>query len=344
MKWTAFFVFVFSVVSMGGMLLFASSKECIYVDAKETNTVDLHAIKDTEFEESKRELEISEGKMKAANFCIPLSTMTKDNDITVENRYLEHKMYITIEGLEKDFYDSNPLSANENYVSKAYYSYEKGYTRIELQLNKLYEHSAVVKNGNLYLDFYNPKELYEQIIVIDAGHGGDDAGVTLNGAREKEITLKIVKSLKEKLDNTDIRVYYTRLDDRTIADEDRAVLANQSMADMLISIHAGKEEDTTIFGAKALYNPNYFIPNLGSIELSDILEKNLVAACGTQALGLEESKEDVVVKEGKVPTCLLEVGRLSHSKEARLLSDEEYIDKIAQGIYEGILSAYEKTE
>lgn len=324
--------------------MFASSKECIYVDAKETKEVALHAIKDTEFEESKRELEILEGKMKAANFCIPLSNTIKDNSITVENRYLEHKMYITIEGLEKDFYDSNPLSCNENHVAKAYYSYEKGYTRIELQLNKLYEHSTVVKNGNLYLDFYNPKELYEQIIVIDAGHGGSDTGISINGTKEKDITLKIVKSLKEKLDSTNIRVYYTRLDNRTIADGDRALLANQSQADMLISIHAGEEEDTSVFGAKALYNPNYFIPDLGSIELSDILEKNMVAVCGTQALGLEEVKEDIVVKEGKVPTCLLEVGRLSNPKEARLLSNEEYTDKIAQGIYNGIMSAYEKME
>ena len=60
-----------------------------------------------------------------------------------------------------------------------------------------------------------PHEVYDKVVVIDAGHGGRAVGANKQGINEKDIDLAIVLKLKEIFDNSDqnIGVYYTRTDD-----------------------------------------------------------------------------------------------------------------------------------
>ena len=77
-------------------------------------------------------------------------------------------------------------------------------------------------------------------IVIDAGHGGDDAGVVgPGGAKEKDLTLAVARRVKAAIEGRlGIRVLMTRDDDKAMPLDDRSALANNSKADLLLSLHA----------------------------------------------------------------------------------------------------------
>lgn len=79
----------------------------------------------------------------------------------------------------------------------------------------------------------------EYVIVIDAGHGGHDAGCVGRKAREKDIVLDVAKKLGEKLrsEMSDVKVVLTRSDDRFIPLQERANIANRAGGDLFISLH-----------------------------------------------------------------------------------------------------------
>ena len=76
------------------------------------------------------------------------------------------------------------------------------------------------------------------IVVLDAGHGGDDGGNTHHGTKEKDVALKAVLSLGKKLEATQgVKVIYTRKTDVFIPLIKRAQIANDAKADLFVSIH-----------------------------------------------------------------------------------------------------------
>ncbi len=76
------------------------------------------------------------------------------------------------------------------------------------------------------------------LIVIDAGHGGKDAGACCGGKREKDVVLQIAKALKEALEDEGYRVYMTRSSDRYLTLGQRTRMADRLHAKLFISIHA----------------------------------------------------------------------------------------------------------
>ena len=126
--------------------------------------------------------------------------------------------------------------------------------RFTFCMNRIYEPELLESEDVCYIVLRRPKEVYSHVVVIDAGHGGDDEGT---GSvdwkyREKDSALKIVGCLKQILDGTDIKAYYTRLDDRDISKRDRVRLAKDAGADVLISVHCNASDayDTTAKGVE----------------------------------------------------------------------------------------------
>lgn len=90
-------------------------------------------------------------------------------------------------------------------------------------------------------------------VVIDAGHGGDDAGARgVAGTLEKDVTLSVARRLKNALEaRLGLRVIMTREDDRTLPVENRSALANNNKADLFISLHANASFRPDVIGATA---------------------------------------------------------------------------------------------
>jgi N-acetylmuramoyl-L-alanine amidase len=91
----------------------------------------------------------------------------------------------------------------------------------------------------LSFEIHEQKSSQVKVIVIDAGHGGKDPGCGGIYSREKDITLKIALQLGTLIESnlSDVKVIYTRKDDRFIELYDRAGIANRANADLFISIH-----------------------------------------------------------------------------------------------------------
>lgn len=88
-----------------------------------------------------------------------------------------------------------------------------------------------------------------RVIVIDAGHGGLDAGTHVHGVLEKDVTLNLARRLRATLeDRLNATIILTRDQDRALDIDDRVAIANQSRADLLVSLHVGFSPDASESG------------------------------------------------------------------------------------------------
>lgn len=93
-----------------------------------------------------------------------------------------------------------------------------------------------VENTEKKLSVEKPKK--QQVVVIDAGHGGKDQGAEgIDGRLEKHYVLNVALKLKEDLENKGFKVILTRNDDTFIPLKDRTKIANENKADLFISLH-----------------------------------------------------------------------------------------------------------
>ena len=145
----------------------------------------------------------------------------------------------------------------------------------------------------------SPASLYDKIVVLDAGHGGNDVGETAVeqdvSLQEKDITLAAVQKAGELLLTQGIRVYYTREDDSSRSPEERVGFANALQADMLISVHVTSAEDTTVYGIRTEYNAQYFIPDFSSADLAYLLLTEVAESTNEKALDIVPGQDDNVV-------------------------------------------------
>lgn len=296
--------------------------------------------KDTE---ESQNLTFQLGSADTSYLRVPLPQGIKAQEIVLENHYMDRQLWIMIKRSDETFYQENVISGNRKKIESGTYDVTEDEIKLNLKLTGIYECRTILENDNLYIEFMPPREMHEKIVVIDPACGGMDLGHKANGVTEKEITLAVARKLKEKLDVSGIKAYYTRMDDVNPSDEERISLGNDTRADMYIRIQVNHAEDTAVYGTETLYNGYYFIPGFGSVELADLLEREVVTAIKGKALGLKEAESgDVTLMEATIPAAAVGVGYVSNAQEAQLLSKEEYIEQIAAGIYEGILKAYEQ--
>ena len=292
-----------------------------------------------------KKLNFFQGEADTSYLRVPLPEGCKAGDIAIENYYMDQELWILIDGAEGDFYEKNAISGNQDMVRQGIYEEEEDGMRLRFKLTGIFEYHTILENNELYISFLNPREVYDKIVVIDPACGGFQSGYTEDGLKEKEVNLAIAEKLKEKLDQTEIKVYYTRMDDVNPEEESRIKLANETRADMYIRIELGTDEDSSVYGTTTVYNGDYFIPGFGSIELADLLETEVVTSIKGKALGLEEAGEsEDTLKYVTVPAAIVRAGCATNKQEATLLIREEYQEKIAEGIYNAILKAYEKKE
>ena len=316
---------VFFVLAMS-VMLYVAFHTTVLIEKKPVLNSEPEVVK----EKDTKELAIVPDENEQVQVCIPLSADITEEHLLLEADYVEQQLFITIDGLDEDFYENNRITGNGSYIDQILCSYHKGKMKLQLQLSGLYEHNVFYKNNMLYLEFDPPREQYDKIIVLDADNVQGD------------VPLSIVKCLKEKLDKTDIKVYYTRLDGSNPSKEKRVALANLSKADMLISIRVNDEkEKPDEHGIQTVYNASFFIPLLSSVDLADIMEKDVCKETGSKARGLIPADANrILVNNASVPVSVIEVGYMSNKQEKELLEDSSYVEKLADGIYNGIMDAY----
>lgn len=191
--------------------------------------------------------------------------------------------------------------------------------------------------ANLNLDAAKEKQV---MVVVDCGHGGDDPGkIGVNSALEKDINLSIGEKLQKCLEQEEIDVVLTRDTDKMLAEsksgdmKERVKIINETKPLLAVSIHQNSYVTENESGAQVFYYSNSKKGKELALDLQECLKKIDVD-------NRREAKENdtyYLLKYTEVPTVIVECGFLSNWEEADKLTKEEYQQKIAQGICEGIL-------
>ncbi|MCM1309079.1 MAG: N-acetylmuramoyl-L-alanine amidase [Butyrivibrio sp.] len=171
------------------------------------------------------------------------------------------------------------------------------------------------------------------VIVIDAGHGGQDPGSeALTGAYEKDCNLEIALAMKEELGKyKGVKVYLTRSDDEWLTNTGRAMVAASLKADFLISVHnnSGSATSSGCIGYRSL-NKYY---SEATNEMCSLITDNL-AALGLHNGGVQTREstqyagEDyyTLIGEGVragIPSVIIEHCFLSNSEDAAFLTNAD---------------------
>lgn len=185
-------------------------------------------------------------------------------------------------------------------------------------------------------------------IILDAGHGGWDPGKTGHGgADEQEINLAIVKKLQAYLEQGGARVYVTRADAAALGktkNEDMRVrkeMINSANADILVSIHQNAFPSSSVKGAQVFYHTN----STQGERLADCIQEALRTHTDPDNTREKKPNSDYyILRTTEIPAALVECGFLSHTEEERKLNDDAYQEKVAWGIYCGILNYFATEE
>lgn len=177
-----------------------------------------------------------------------------------------------------------------------------------------------------------------QAVIIDPGHGGDDAGSAgPGGLVEKDVTLAVAQQLRKIIkEQTAAKALITRDQDRAVSLADRVNRSNQQKAGLFISIHLGVSFSTQAHGFEIFYPPQtgQNIPG-GIPKYAGSVASAMETVMGAELRGVHEAPLRGL-RGLNMPGLLIEAGVLSNPAEEALLGNEAYQIKIAEGIAQGL--------
>lgn len=277
---------------------------------------------------------------------LPLGVTGKDLEITQD--YVTQRTRIQIPYAGKEYLYEYPILGSSDHMESLTYESSQTYGIIEIVTDLVYELKTDFDEDYLYLDFLTPQELYDKVVVIDAGHGGNEAGTIKQGIYEKDINLDIALKLKEIFEGVaeqSIGVYYTRTIDENPSPKERAVMANKLDADLFISIHNNSTKSgrmSSINGTQVFYYEEKEEKAISSKGLAEICLEEVTALTKSSNKGLVMGNERDMIKNSKVPMAWIEVGFMTNQAELDKLCMPEYQQKVARGIYNAIMRAFEE--
>ena len=174
-------------------------------------------------------------------------------------------------------------------------------------------------------------------IAIDAGHGGADPGAVYQGRQEKDDNLKLALAVGERLQNSGLDVYYTRTEDIYQTPYQKAMAANESGTDFLVSLHRNSSEYPNQYtGVETLI----YDKNGEKAEIAEDINEEL-ENIGFRNNGVKIRPGLVILRRSKMPAVLVESGFINSEEDNRLF-DEEF-DRIADAIADAILKNFSLT-
>src|SRR5690625_222137 len=175
-------------------------------------------------------------------------------------------------------------------------------------------------------------------IYIDAGHGGHDPGAVANGLREKDLTLKITKHVRDYLKNYNCSVRMSRTNDKTLSLAQRTNDANRWGADFFLSIHinAGGGTGYEDYIYNGLSNSSKTAKIRGAIhkEISKVLTKYSITNRGKKKANFH------VLRESKMSAMLSENLFIETTKDSKMLKDNSFLKAIGEAHAKGIVKAF----
>lgn len=292
---------------------------------------------------------------------IPKNEWIKDAEVVLRNIYMESKIELEFRGVASESItkdsilrihgfevEKGPVQKKEALLKKLVINDEKKVSaqdnviRVDMLTKTLYEPMLLEAEDAYYVSLAEPKDIYDDIIVIDAGHGGMDEGTSSQDGIhvEKDYTLLVTKKLKKLLEQENVKVYYTRLQDVGVSKADRTKLANRLQADVFVSIHcnASSVGDTTAYGMETLYSKRKLAANqISNKRLAQIILNSMADVTGFRNRGIIQREQLYLLHHADVPTTIVEIGYMSNKNDLKYITKENGQLKIAEGIRDGIM-------
>lgn len=189
----------------------------------------------------------------------------------------------------------------------------------------------------LFFCFFNvafaSEKQFQNIVILDPGHGGVDPGTVIDNIKEKDINLKIALKVKEKLEQKNITVLLTRDGDYDLASPEvnrrkksdfdhRIRRINESGANYYISIHLNYLENKSYFGPQVFYTKE-------NKDLAIQMQNDFNKTLNVNREAKKIPNTIYMYSKLKVPGVLIECGFLSNYEERKKLLDDNYIDNLA---------------
>ncbi len=195
------------------------------------------------------------------------------------------------------------------------------------------------KSDNDYLKLPEVKR-NKFFVVIDPGHGGPDPGaIGIGGIRETDVVLEVSKKVKNLLSSKGVQVRLTRRNEVDLDLPPRVSFANNTDADIFVSIHAnasrGKRRD--INGLETFYYRGW----RGRLLAKKIQKQILRVSPGSPDRGVKQGRF-YVIKNTRMPAVLVEIGFLTGRLDARRLEKTAHRKRLAYAIAKGILEYLHK--
>lgn len=180
------------------------------------------------------------------------------------------------------------------------------------------------------------------IVVVDAGHGGNDpgaiypAGSTEPDAIEKELTLDIAQRLRDNLEEAGVYVVMTRDGDTYPTLKERVELANSINADLYVSVHINAMDNKDeINGAQVYYHESSYFGK----KLAKMVHENILDYTGLSDKNIQNGSSFYVLKNTKMPAILAECGFITNEGDRNYLKSEKGRQKLADAMSDGVLEA-----
>lgn len=178
-------------------------------------------------------------------------------------------------------------------------------------------------------------------VCIDPGHGGEETGASSNDnkRREQDDNLRLSLLVKSELEKKDIKVIMTRENDSTVSLKERCVIANDSEADLFVSLHRNSSVDGS--GMEVWIKDK---PSEKEVELADDILQSLVSVSGLSDRGVKRGYRNrsgtnyYVNGNTKMPSCLVEVGFITNKKDNENFDKnlKNYASAIAEAVSENL--------
>lgn len=173
------------------------------------------------------------------------------------------------------------------------------------------------------------------IIVIDAGHGGKDSGAIGNGLYEKDLTLDICKRIGQGLEKYDCTCILSRSTDEYISLEQRTTTANKMKARLLVSVHI----NAATSAAKGFESFIYTATSDATISFQNVLHKEIMRSIGSTIPDRGKKRKNLhMLRDSAMTAVLTENLFITNPNDSKLLKNDTFLQKIADGHINGIVS------
>lgn len=269
------------------------------------------------------------------------------DSIEITEQALYKSFTISIPGVDRNYIYSYPLVGSSDHISDFTFDYAGGYGVFEIVTDSVYVLNTTVEGQYLYFDFLDPHEVYDAIVVVDAGHGGKDGGCSNKEVLEKDLNLAITEKMKSYFDKKEynIGVYYTRESDFNPTYKSRVGLANDLNADLFLSVHINSTASgrvSKINGSEVMYRSS------DESGLSKAFSQNCLDAMlqglGSNSKGLVAGDEIYIIRSSNVPVALAEIGFITNNEEKAKMVTEEYQQKAAESLYNAIIKTLKENK